>query len=136
MTTKGVPLPYEEDELLPPTGGEALQKDKNAGAGAKGKASKKDDKKGGKENVKKPGTADKTEVKEENVIPKTREVLSFKTERQKSCYQNRNRVYEEYKKYFDGTIQEFAMKFDNLKEGELKYQFQWETSIDQIFHQA
>jgi len=132
MMTKGVPLPFEEDELNLPAETEVQQKDK--GAGAKGKAApKKEEKKGKDDKGKKPATPD---VATQDTVPKTRDVPSFKTFRQKTCYQVRNKMFDEYQKYFDQTVKTISQKFDTLKETELKYEFQWEKSIDEIFHKS
>jgi len=131
MMSKGIPLPFEEDELNLPAEGESQQKEK---AGAKGKAApKKEEKKGKDDKGKKPATPD---VAIPEAVPKTREVPSFKTFRQKTCYQFRNKMFDEYKKYFDQTVKNISGKFDILKETELKYEFQWEKSIDQIFQKS
>jgi len=66
----------------------------------------------------------------------SREITSFKTFRQKSCHEWSNKVFEEVKQKFDETVKFISNKFDTLKENELKYQFQWERSIDEIFHRA
>jgi len=134
MLVKGIPLNYEEDELLLPSESEVQQKGQ---PGAKGKtAPKKDEKKPNpkdQDKGKKPPTPD---VVVQGSAPKTREVPSFKTFRQKTCYQNRNKALDEYSKYFTQTTQYITHKFDSLKENEHKYQFQWERSIDQIFYKA
>jgi len=133
MILKGKPLPYDEDELALPAESESAQKSQAAG-GPKGKQPKKEEKKP-KEVAKKPEAG--AEIKEEGgVVENTRDVPSFKTPKHKNCYQTRNKIYEGFKNYFERNIQEIISRFDGLKEQELKYQFQWERSIDQIFNQS
>ena len=63
----------------------------------------------------------------------SRELTTFKTFRQKSAHEWSKKVFEEFRSYFEENIKAVSLKFDNMKENEMKFEFQWEKNIGEIF---
>ena len=63
----------------------------------------------------------------------TKNVKSFKTYRQKSSYNIRKKVFDEYYKLFEERVAAVLNKYNKIVENEMKYQFVWEKSLIDIF---